>query len=505
MDFNKEQLEIINNLKGAFLVSAPVGTGKTTVLAHRVIKALEKGFKPEEILCLTFTNRAAEEMRDRIRSELKSKESFSALTIKTFHGFCASLIKEEDFLLDISPDFVIFEEEEQAETIRDVLSRHPSYPLAGQEASKRELMDLIEKIYKHRLRALENQIGCDLPADPVDETFKKIADDYARSLSDQNALDFNELVLIAIKAFYTEDKIRNKWLKRFKFIQLDEFQDTHLSEYLVVKELAKDSKNVAFIGDLDQTIYSFRGSEPYLIKRLIKSHFPDVKEMSLKVNYRFDPNILKAVKSFLKCFHRANTKEIESPHSASADEKCIDVFAGHNFTEEISWVIENIKNIKQQDPQARVAVLSRANWLIGKTAEIFEKQGVAHVTVDKYEFFRRQEVKDIFAYLKIIFNRFDLEAAYRLIKRPARNIGAQTIKDIRETGAKIGSKVSDFLNFRNYNYPEPFYDLINRWDKGRLIVLDTETTGTDPLSDQVIQIFAIEIVMESRAKNSIII
>jgi DNA helicase-2/ATP-dependent DNA helicase PcrA len=132
--------------------------------------------------------------------------------------------------------------------------------------------------------------------------------------------------------------------------------------------------------------------------------------------------------------------------------------------------------------------------LIGKTAEIFAAKGVAHITVDKYEFFRRQEVKDVYAYLKIIFNRFDLESAYRLVKRPPRNIGAETLKVIIEGGAEIGLKVSDFLNFKNYKYPEPFFNLLNRFDRGRLVVLDTETTGTDTLSDDIIQVFATEIV-----------
>lgn len=492
MEFNQEQENIINKLEGAYIISAPVGTGKTTILAERVIKALKEGFKPEEILCLTFTNRAAEEMSSRIKSQV-DKNDFAKLTIKTFHGFCAYLIKEEAKQLDISPDFVIFEEEEQVEIMKDILDRHPGY-ISNQDNANKDMKELLERIYEYRLRSLEKEIGCELPEFKAEDEFKKIADEYARALLDQNALDFNELVLVAIKALYNDKKIRQKWSSRYRFVQLDEFQDTHLSEYMIVKELSKVAGNVSFIGDLDQTIYGWRGSRPYLIRKLIKSHFPKVEELSLKINYRFNPNLLEAVKSFLASFERKNTKDLESSEKGGEENRCIEVFAGHNFQEEIDWVINNIQDIKKVDKDARVAVLARANWLIGKASEIFGQKGIAHITVDKYEFFRRQEVKDIFAYLKIVFNRFDLESAYRLIRRPARGIGEVAMKEIRDKGLICGLKVSDFLNFRNFNYPEPFFDLINRWDKGRIIVLDTETTGTDTLYDEVIQVFAIEII-----------
>jgi Superfamily I DNA and RNA helicases len=262
----------------------------------------------------------------------------------------------------------------------------------------------------------------------------------------------------------------------------------------VVKELAKMHQNISFIGDLDQTIYSWRGSQPVFLSKLIKKHFPQVQELSLTNNYRFNPNILAAVKSFLGSFVNPSTKILTTLKVNDTEEKAVNVFSAHNLAEEISWVIEKVKDIRSREAEVKVVVISRTNNLITKTADIFAAKGIAHITVDKYEFFRRQEVKDVYAYLKIIFNRFDLEAAYRLVKRPPRNIGSATLKTIVERGNKIGLKVSDFLNFKNYKYPEPFFNLINKFDQGRLIVLDTETTGTDVLSDDIIQIFAREII-----------
>ncbi len=503
MEFNLEQQNIIKSLDGVYIISAPVGTGKTTILTERVARALEAGFKPEEILCLTFTNRAAEEMSARIKTRVNDKKIYDEIIVKTFHGFCAYFIKTEAKQIGIARDFVIFEEEEQREVLQKILANHPEIKI-DQEKASREISDLIEKVYDARLNNLLREIGVKIDELKVDKSLEAIGAEYHQALAEQSALDFNELVLLTLRTLYLDEKIRNKWAQKYRFIQLDEFQDTHLSEYLVVKELAKIHKNVSFIGDLDQTIYSWRGSQPLFIIKLIKSHFPGVQELGLSTNYRFNPNVLAAVKSFLESFVKPSTKELTTLKESDSLEKAINVFSARNFREEISWVIEKIKDLREStsakatadkgEPEAKIVVIARTNFLITKSAEIFAEKGVAHITVDKYEFFRRQEVKDVYAYLKIIFNRFDLEAAYRLVKRPPRNIGPATLKAIVDNGDKIGLKVSDFLSFKNYNFPEPFYNLINHFDQGRLIVLDTETTGTDVLSDDIIQIFAREII-----------
>ena len=493
MNFNQNQLGIINNINGAYLISAPVGTGKTTVLTERIIKALDSGVKPEEVLCLTFTNRAAEEMRGRIKKRIGEKGVFEQIFIGTFHGFCVFFIKAEAKQIGIDHDFVILDEDEQFEIMKNILDQQDSVMLLGKN-EKRETLDLIERIYKRRLARLEIAIGCTVPAVEEDGDLDELERLYVAELENQSAFDFNELVLLTLKSLYFDARLKNKWAQKFKLIQLDEFQDTHLSEYLVIKELAKQHKNVALIGDLDQTIYSWRGSEPFFIASLFRAHFAPVREMHLETNYRFDQNILAAIKSFLTSMEGRTTKKIESDRTDDGEKKCIKVFGGHNLSEEASWVMDSIQKIRAEDKGASVAVLARSNFVINNMAAAFEAKGVAHITVDKYDFFRRQEVKDLFAYLKILFNKYDLESAYRIVSRPARNIGELTLRKIREEGGASGLRVSDFLDFKNFNYPEPFFNLINKHQKGRLIVLDTETTGINPLKDEVIQIYAVEIV-----------
>jgi len=493
MNFNKNQQEIINSINGAYLISAPVGTGKTTVLTERIIKALESGVKPEEVLCLTFTNRAAEEMRGRIKKRLTEKGVFERLFIGTFHSFCVYFIKAEAKQIGVGADFVILDEDEQFEIFKNILDKKENVMLLGKN-EKRETLDLIDRIYKRRLGRLEIAIGCTVPAVEEDKDLDELEQLYIQELENQNAFDFNELVLLTLRSLYFDTRLKNKWAQKYKLIQLDEFQDTHLSEYLVIKELAKQHKNVALIGDLDQTIYSWRGSEPFFIASLFKSHFAPVREMHLEMNYRFDRNILAAIKSFLTSMEGRTTKNIESDRSDDGEKKCIKVFSGYNLSEEAAWVIDRIQKIREEDEGASVAVLARSNFVINKLADVFTEKKMAHITVDKYDFFRRQEVKDVFAYLKILFNKYDLESAYRIVTRPARNIGEVTLKKIREEGGASGLRVSDFLDFKNFNYPEPFANLIGKWEKGRLIVLDTETTGINPLLDEVIQIYATEVV-----------
>ena len=496
MKFDQSQQKIINNIFGAYLISAPVGTGKTTILAERVIKALSSGIRPEEILCLTFTNRSAEEMLEKIKKRIKSKEIIDNLIIKTFHGFCAYFIKSEAKRICIDPDFVIFDENEQLEIMKSILADYPELIIKDKN-ERHQILNLVDKLYNYRLNKLEQGIGCIVESKHIENDLIEINKRYLQALRDQNALDFNELVLLTIKSIYFDKKLRRQWQKKYKFIQLDEFQDTHLAEYLILKELAKGYKNISLIGDLDQTIYRWRGSNPQLISKFFKKHFAPVKELSLTINYRFNNNILEAIKSFLKSFTHSDTKEIVSAEDKGI-EKCIDVFSAYNFNEEVNWVINNIKRIRKKEPKSQIVVLTRANSNVNRAADIFTANNINHITIDKYDFFNRQEIKDIYAYLKIIFNKFDLESALRIVSRPSRNIGIKILKSIKKSGDLVGLRISDFLDFKNYSFPEPFYNLIKKWDKSRIIVLDTETTGLNVLKDEIIQIYAVEIIKGKR-------
>lgn len=491
MKLNTEQKNIINNIFGAYLINAPVGTGKTTILTERIIKAIKEGFRPDEILALTFTNRAAEEMRSRIKEKINDKNDFDALNISTFHSFCAYFIRSEAKKIGVPADFLIFDEEEQLELAKKILEEIGGFYIE----KPRDILNLLDNFYKYRLSLLQAEIGHNIIVKKINPEIIAFGEEYLRRMNDQNAFDFNELVLIVLKLLFQDKEVGERWSERFKFIQLDEFQDTHISEYLVIKELAKKHKNISLIGDIDQTIYSFRDSQPVFISKLFKSHFKPVKEFSLNTNYRSNPELIKVFLSVLNKMENAQTKDLNSlENKNNFKEKTVNIFKAYNFKEEVLWVIDNIKKIKSTDPKVKIAVLSRANYLLNKSADIFTENNVSFLTVDQYDFFRRQEIKDIFAYLKILLNKSDLSSAKRILNRPTRNIGEKTIDNIQKNGAVCGLNLADFLDFKNYNFNEPFEELIKEIEGGRLVVFDTETTGTNPIKDDIVQIYAREII-----------
>lgn len=491
MKFNSEQQNIINNIFGSYLVNAPVGTGKTSVLTARVLRALEEGIEASEILALTFTNRAADEMKTRIKNRIDDKATFDALSVSTFHSFCAQFLKTESKRIGLNSDFLIFDDDEQVELFRSILGEKNNL-----FEKPRDILNLLDEFYKYRLTVLQIDIGHNVSLRRISPEVLSLGNDYLKKLKELNALDFNELVLKVLELLLKDQEINERWSSRYRFIQLDEFQDTHLSEYLVIKELAKKHKNISLIGDIDQTIYSFRDSRPVFIAELFKKHFKNVQEFSLSTNYRSDPRLISALRSVLKNMEEAKTKNLNSQDNIRSDNqgKVIKVFSGYNFAEEVSWVIDNIKKIKSTDKQAKIAVLTRANFLINKISTIFSENNISFLTVDQYDFFRRQEIKDIFAYLKILLNKADLLSAKRVVERPSKNIGEKTLKSIYAEGADCGLNLSDFLNFKNYNFKEPFGELIEENRRGRIIVFDTETTGINPVNDNIVQIYAREVV-----------
>ncbi|MFA7600922.1 MAG: UvrD-helicase domain-containing protein, partial [Patescibacteria group bacterium] len=491
MKLNTGQKNIVDNVFGAYLINAPVGTGKTTILTEKIMKAIQEGIRPDEILALTFTNRAAEEIRNRIKEKINDKNDFDSLTISTFHSFCAYFIRSEAKKIGIPADFLIFDEEEQLELAKKILEETGKFYIE----KPRDILNILDNFYKYRLSLLQTEIGHKIIVKKIDPEIITFGEEYLKRMHNQNAFDFNELVLVVLKLLFQDEEVSERWSRRFKFIQLDEFQDTHISEYLVIKELAKKHKNISLIGDIDQTIYSFRDSQPVFITKLFKSHFKPVKEFSLNTNYRSNPELIKVFLSVLNKMDNAQTKNLNSlENKNNFKEKTVNVFKAYDFKEEVLWVIDNIKKIKSIDSKAKIAVLSRANYLLNKSADIFLENNVSFLTVDQYDFFRRQEVKDLFSYLKILLNKSDLLSAKRIIDRPTKNIGEKTIENIQKNGFACGLNLADFLDFKNYNFNEPFEELIKEIEGGRLIVFDTETTGTNPTKDDIIQIYAREII-----------
>jgi DNA helicase-2/ATP-dependent DNA helicase PcrA len=493
MNYNEQQQTIINSVQGAYLVSAPVGTGKTTVLVGRVLSALESGIPSEAILCLTFTNKAAEEMRSRLSVKL-DKTDYDNLTISTFHGFCSAFIRAEAKALGLEPDWSIIDEEDQLRLMKSAMLELTGTTESGLDTQA--VYKLLDRLYQEETRDSLASAGVQIKLPDQHQRLsvsdRNLGRRYAEILAEQHLIDFNGLVLLTLRALYTDETLLAKWSQRFQLVQLDEFQDTHLSEYLVVKQLARVHKNIALIGDLDQTIYAWRGSDPEKIVKLFSDHFAPVVQLTLSVNYRSPQTLITAFGNILDSLTHRHTQSMTGAKSNT--DRHIRILSAYNYAEEASMVSDRLHDLSLTNPQASCAVLVRNRFQMTDIISALTRKGIPFLTVDQYDFFRRQEIRDLLAYVKIIFNKYDLDSAYRLVERPARQIGSVTINNIRNEGLDCGLRLCDFLELKNFQLLEPFANLLKAWNSDRIIVLDTETTGFSAERDEIIQVYAREII-----------
>lgn len=483
---NPEQSKIIKHIYGAILMLAPVGTGKTRVLSERVMQALKNGISANKILCLTFTNRAAKEMSDRLSKACP--DQFRYITVKTFHSLCASILRIEARQIGLPADFVIYDDADCIELVKNVFGI----------SQNKEAEKMFFAMANCKTKASDLQL---LPNYPLAKLFNtlgshnaKLANRYQAILQERHALDFADLIFYIRTMFHNHPDIRQRWGKRFDFIQIDEVQDTHLSEYEIVRYLASNSGNIAMIGDLDQTIYEWRGSEPDEVISQFKTDF-NPTEYSLTLNYRATKTLLSAASGFADSFANRQTKI--TPAFECEPGELIRVHTARNEWEEGKWIGEQIKKLADNNPNFaynRVAILARTQNRIDLISRVLEQLNIPCVTIEQYNFFMRQEVKDALAYLRFILNPFDTGSLRRLLLRPSRRIGDATIKSVIDEGQKCGFRLTDMALSQTFVNGDPFSELLKAYTSGKIVVFDVETTGFSVSQDEVVEIAAIKLI-----------
>ena len=415
---NEEQKEAVEYLNGPLLVLAGAGSGKTKVLTSRIAYLIDKGICPYNILAITFTNKAAAEMKERV-VKLIGGEALS-MQISTFHSFGLRIIRTNHEYLGLDNNFAIFDTEDSITAVKRVLRK---LDIDNNKFSPKAFFNRISN-FKNDL------IGVEESKKYVDSDFGEMLCEvykgYEEEKRNDNAVDFDDLLLLPIKLFKENKRILEEYQERFKYILIDEYQDTNEAQYVLTKMLAKRYENICVVGDSDQAIYGFRGANFKNILNFEKD-YKLCKTIILKKNYRSTKNILDAANSVIKNNQFRHPKELES---VKGDGELITYYRAKNGLDEVDYVTNEISKIRETDSLDDIVILYRTNAQSRVFEDVLLKKNIPYRIIGAVNFYARREIKDLMAYLKVINNPRDTISLLRAINTPKRGIGNKTIEEL---------------------------------------------------------------------------
>lgn len=417
-ELNPEQYKAVTSIDGAILIIAGAGSGKTRVITYRIAHMLDMGIPQSQILALTFTNKAAKEMADRVK-ELTQKK-LQNLTVSTFHAFGVKILRNDIERLGYRENFSIYDETDRTALIKEC---------------GRELKFSPDALDIYKISTLFSNIKTGRKNwETANDMYRQLYESYQEGLKLYNAVDFDDLIVLPIKLFKEHPDILAKYKERYKYIMVDEFQDTSHQQYELMHLLA--DKNVAVVGDDDQSIYSWRGADYQNIINFEKDF--DVQEIRLEQNYRSTETILEAANGVIS--HNTNRKD-KKLWSGNGGGKPIEIFMPENETDEANFIAESIQGIAMEDSRKydEFGVLIRANTQSRFIEEAFLQANIPYTMSGGTSFFERKEIKDVISYLRVIANHDDDINLLRIINTPRRGIGRATIQLINDEANKLGS------------------------------------------------------------------
>ncbi len=433
---NDKQREAVMETDGPILVLAGAGSGKTRVLTTKVAYlVLEKDVLPENILAITFTNKAAKEMKERVHKMLGS-DSYR-IQISTFHSFGLLLVKENYDKLGFDKNFTILDSDDVLTIIKRILKDMNLDPKVYNprairnkiSSAKNELMD--SNYYSRFANSEYEEI--------VLEVFRK----YEKKIAKNNSLDFDDLLLLPIKLFKENPDILKKYQERFKYILVDEYQDTNEAQYKMIKMLSAKYKNICVVGDIDQSIYGFRGANFRNILNFEKD-YPDAKIVPLEENYRSTGNILNVANDIIKNNKQRKEKNLWTQNE---DGPKIRYHRAYDEKDEANFVKNEIqKLIDSGEPKSSIAVLYRTNAQSRNMEEALLKDSIPYKVVGSFYFYNRKEIKDLICYLKLLYNPHDDVSLLRIINVPKRQIGPKTIENLSVKAVSNGTSLYEAID-----------------------------------------------------------
>ncbi len=435
---NGPQREAVTNTDGHLLLLAGAGSGKTRVLVCRCAYILDQYLAaPQNILAITFTNKAAKELKDRITGMI-GDEGYSVWAM-TFHSLCLRILRQEIGILDYQSNFVIYDTDDQLKVMKQCVSE---LNLNDKQYPPRGLLDIVSKA-KNRLIsperfAMENKDGFQAIA------YSRAYALYQRKLKEYNALDFDDLIMLTVQIFKEYPEIRDKWSRRFKYVMVDEYQDTNNAQYILVTYLSGYHGNLCVVGDDDQSIYGWRGADISNILDFEKQ-FKDTKTIKLEQNYRSTSTILDAANSVIS---RNTGRKDKALWTDKGKGELIHRICVDDAYQEPQFVVKNIKEQMDKGRQYKdFAVMYRTNAQSRVFEEAFNRARIPYKLVGATSFYKRKEIKDVTAYLQVICNPGDSVSLRRIINVPARGIGDTTIEKMQnyceENGISLFMALSD--------------------------------------------------------------
>jgi len=442
---NSSQKEAVIHKNGPLLIVAGAGAGKTKTITHRIINLIKEGISPDKILAVTFTNKAAKEMRERIFSEMEKNAKGQNTTpfISTFHSLGVHIIKENAQILNLTKNFTILDENDSTFLIKETIKELGFDPKQYDPRRIKNVISREKGKFKHLADYSINQ------KEPFQNLVAQVWSIYENKKNKENSLDFDDLLLKSTKLLKDNKEIREKYQNKWEYIHIDEYQDTNEVQYLMSRFLSEKNKNICVVGDADQNIYSWRGANLKNILNFEKD-YPNAKIITLEENYRSTKNILEAANEIIKKNKYRPDKNLFTKNETG--EK-ISLYEAIDETDEADFVATKILElIDSKSNLDEIAVLYRANFQSRVLEEAMLRYNISYQVLG-IKFFERKEIKDTLAYLRAAFNPESLSDIKRIINFPTRGIGKTTI-------AKIFAGEKDKLPIKTKIKIDNFYKIL---------------------------------------------
>lgn len=431
---NKEQLDAVQTINGPMLILAGAGSGKTKVLTCRIAHLLQQGVRPYRILAITFTNKAAAEMRERV--DRMAGAAARDVWLFTFHAFCARLLRYElENLNGYANNFAIYDTSDSKNLIKQVLKEmnldeFPLPAIISHISNAKNALLLPDAYAREASGYYEQQVA-------------KIYDAYQKKLQANNAVDFDDLLLLALRLLQENPAVREKYQRKFDYLMVDEYQDTNHAQYLLTKLLAAGHRNICVVGDADQSIYGWRGADIQNILDFEKD-YPDAKLVKLEQNYRSTQVILDAANAVIDNNSGRKPKNLWTANGNGSE---IVYYQANDERDEARYVIENMQKLQLNEGAklGDMAVLYRTNAQSRVFEEMLIKSGIAYTMVGGTKFYERKEIKDALAYLRLLYNPHDSLSLLRIINVPRRGIGDATMARLQEYANASGQSLFEVV------------------------------------------------------------